>query len=215
MPANRQPVPPQDYVAVREKVRPFQAFEGSLSDSIAFNREQVIEECEYYCLDTLIATLKEKLEEEKNPQVERLLPPKLPTKPRLDGVYEGNESIIFIDHERFIMSKVSKGPRAGISVWNPTAAVLVFANCFPLPQIWIDSARAMHFGATDTQMAALATETVIRGKYSVDETGKMTLLVGQNSTRFGFLSQNHQLVTFDIQNSLYSEETFTFCAFTR
>lgn len=150
------------------------------------------------------------MHEDQNPVPKQLPPPRLPTKPRLDGVYEANESIIFIDHERFVLSKIGDSR----DLVDPTSALLAFIHGFPLPDIWntYGNQNQLHM---PTIMAQMVTATVSRGKYAIDDAGKMTLLIAQNHCLLGFLSHEDTLIAFDPRISAHTPiyQTYKFRPF--
>lgn len=156
-------------------------------------------------MDTLLVTIKAKIEEEANPVPKRLPAPKLPTQPRLDGVYEADESIIFLDDNRFVLSKLGESRE----LVNPTSALLAFIHSFPIPDIWNNYGNQNGINMATT-LAQMVTATVSRGKYEIDENGKLTLLIAQNHCLLGFLSHEDSLIVFDPRISAHTPVYLTY-----
>lgn len=175
--------------------------------------DQLIIEGDYYCLDTLVAALKERQEEELSPKFPST-PSPIPSVVRLDGCYSGQRqdglklAIAFIDKERFVMSKYfyyqdEKG-RWPQSFSSPEDSLLTFLHSFPISPLWSQAGvSAVSQGTIDEALASVATETVIRGKYLIDENGKLSLTIGAGSTLLAFVSHNDSLIILDLRLRTY------------
>lgn len=172
-------------------------------------RDQLILEGDFYCLDTLVSALKERQEEDALPKI-RSSPSPFSTSVRFDGCYLGTREdglkicIAFLDKDRFVMSKYfyfqdEKG-RWPQNFSNPEESVITFINSFPIPQLWsLAGVSAVSQGTVDEALASLATETVLRGKYSQDDKGRLALTIASQSTLLAFTSHNESLVILDLR----------------
>lgn len=155
-------------------------------------RDQLIVECEFYCLDSLLQQFKDKVEEDS--KIVRRPAPTLPTSVRYDGAYVGDECIVFLDNGRFVMSKRPTGARA--EKFNPLSVVMAFIHSFPIPAVWSDTCQKLNIDLPNV-LAMHATNNVLRGHYEQNEDGKLILRVAHDKVLLGFLSHSESLIYFD------------------